>query len=74
MLNGQGDGIDDTFIEDLFDSVMPGITALGGLEYAVIERVRIYGEAHFTIVSDILNPGVNVGVAVMLPTRLQGED
>jgi len=74
MLNGQGEAIDDTFIEDLFDSVMPGITALGGLEYAIVDRLRVYGEAHFTIVSDILNPGVTVGAAVMLPTRLQGED
>ena len=74
MLNGQGDGIDDTFIEDLFDSVMPGITALGGLEYSIIDRVRVYGEAHFTVVSDILSPGVRVGGAIMLPTRVQGED
>ena len=74
MMNAQGEDIDDTFIEDLFDSVLPGLTALGGLEYAVVDRVRIYGEAHFTIVSDILSPGLRVGAAIMLPTRVQGED
>lgn len=74
MLNGQGNAIDDTFIEDLFDSIMPGVTALGGLEYAVMDRLRVYGEAHFTVVSDILNPGLLVGLAVMFPSRLQGED
>lgn len=74
MLNGQGAAIDDTFIEDLFDSIMPGVTALGGVEYAVIDRLRVYGEADFTIVSDILNPGLRVGLAVMFPSRLQGED
>lgn len=74
MLNGQGDGIDDTFIEDLLDSVMPGISALGGVEYAIIDRLRLYGEAHFTVVSDILSPGLRVGGAVMLPTAVQGED
>ena len=73
MLNGQGNGIDDTFIEDLFDSVMPGVSALGGLEYGIIDRVRIYGEAHFTVVSDILSPGVRAGAAIMLPTRVQGD-
>ena len=74
MLNGQGEDIDDTFIEDLLDSVMPGISAIGGLEWAPIERVRIYGEAHFTVVSDIMSPGIRVGAAIMLPTRVQGED
>ena len=74
MMNGQGEGIDDTFVEDLFDSVMPGLTALGGLEYSIVDRFRIYGEANFTVVSDILSPGVRVGGAVMLPTRVQGED
>lgn len=74
MMNAQGEDIDDTFIEDLFDSVLPGITALGGLEYSVVDRVRLYGEAHFTIVSDILSPGLRVGAAIMLPTRVQGED
>ena len=74
MMNAQGEDIDDTFIEDLFDSVLPGITALAGLEYALVDRVRVYGEAHFTIVSDILSPGLRVGAAIMLPTRVQGED
>lgn len=74
MMNAQGEDIDDTFIEDLFDSVLPGLTALGGLEYALVDRVRVYGEAHFTIVSDILSPGLRVGAAIMLPTRVQGED
>jgi opacity protein-like surface antigen len=73
LLNGQGEGIDDTFVEDLFDSVMPGVTALGGLEYAVVDRVRVYGEAHFTVVSDILSPGIRAGAAIMLPTRVQGD-
>lgn len=73
MLNGQGNGIDDTFIEDLFDSVMPGVSAIGGLEYAVVDRVRLYGEAHFTVVSDILSPGVRAGAAIMLPTSGQGD-
>lgn len=74
MLNGQGRDIDDTFIEDLFDSLMPGITALAGVEYGFTERMRVYGEGHFTIVSDILNPGVTVGLALMFPAPLQGED
>ena len=74
MLNGQGGAIDDTFIEDLFDSIMPGVTALLGVEYAVIERLRVYAEGQFTVVSDILNPGVTVGAALMFPPRPQGED
>ena len=74
MMNAQGADIDDTFIEDLFASVLPGMTALVGLEYSLVDRVRVYGEAHYTIVSDILSPGVRVGAAIMLPTRVQGDD
>ena len=74
ILNGQGRSIDDTFIEDLFDSVMPGVTALAGVEYAIVDRLRVYGEGHFTVVSDILNPGLTIGAALMFPARLQGED
>ena len=73
LLNGQGSSIDDTFIEDLFDSIMPGITALAGLEYPVTDRLRIYGEGNFTVVSDILNPGVTAGAALMFPTPPRGE-
>lgn len=73
VLNGQGESIDDTFIEDLFDSIMPGITVLGGLEYSILDRFRIYVQGDFTIVSDIVSPGVAVGGAVMFPTRIQGE-
>lgn len=74
LLNGQGSSIDDTFIEDLFDSIMPGVTALAGLEYPLVDRLRIYGEGHFSIVSDILNPGVTVGAALMFPAPPRGED
>lgn len=74
MLNGQGRDIDDTFIEDLFDSIMPGVSAIAGAEYAIVDRVRVYGEGHFTIVSDILNPGLRAGVAVMFPAQIRGED
>lgn len=74
LLNGQGEDIDDTFIEDLFDSIMPGVSAIAGVEYAILDRVRFYGEGHFSIVSDILNPGVRAGVAVMFPVPIQGGD
>jgi len=73
-LNGQGSAIDDTFIEDLFDSFMPGITAIGGAEYSIIDRLRIYGELRYTVVSDIQYPGVSLGLSLMLPERVQGVD
>ena len=72
-LNGQGERIDDTFIEDLFDSFMPGFSLIGGLEYNVIGRLRVYGEGRYTIVSDIMYPGISVGLSLMLPNRLQGD-
>lgn len=71
-LNGQGDAIDDTFIEDLFDSFMPGVSLLGGVEYGLGTRLRIYGEGRYTIVSDITYPAVTIGAALMFPARVQG--
>lgn len=72
-LNGQGEVIDNTFIEDLFDSFMPGLAAIGGVEYPVLDRLRIYGEARYNMVSDIAYPSLSVGAAIMLPTKVRGE-
>jgi hypothetical protein len=32
-------------------------------------RLRIYGEARYTLVSDVRYPGIRLGAALMLPPR-----
>jgi opacity protein-like surface antigen len=69
-LNGKGESIRGTFIEDLLDSVTAGATALGGLEYEPVDRLRIYAEASYTVLSYLHFPALKFGAAFMLtPTR-----
>lgn len=68
-LNGRGDAIADTFIEDLLDSTTAGVAVLAGAEYQPIPRLRVYGEVRYTFVSDVRYPGIRLGAALMLPPR-----
>ena len=53
FLDGSGPTIDDTFIEDLLDSVQAGVNVHVGLEYPLHERVRIYGSPKFELLDDL---------------------
>ena len=68
-LNGRGDAIADTFIEDLLDSTTAGVAVMAGAEFQPIPQLRIYGEARYTLVSDVRYPGIRLGAALMLPQR-----
>lgn len=68
-LNGQGSFINDTFIEDLLDTTSAGIAVMGGLEAQPLPRLRLYGEARYTMVSDVRYPELRIGGALMLPPR-----
>jgi hypothetical protein len=72
-LNGQGTAIDETFVEDLLDSTAPAIAFMVGLEMQPLERLRFYGEARYTLLSDVRYPGVRIGAAWMLPQRTSTE-
>lgn len=67
ILNGQGTFIQNTFVEDLLDSTAAGVAIMGGLEAQLWPRLRVYGEARYTVASDIRYPGVRFGAALMLP-------
>jgi hypothetical protein len=69
FMNGRGDAIADTFIEDLLDTISAGVSVAGGVEYPVTREFRVYGEARYTLLSDIRYPGVRIGAAFMLPPR-----
>jgi hypothetical protein len=42
---------------------------MAGMEFQVAPRLRLYGEARYTLVTDIRYPGVRLGGSLMLPTR-----
>ena len=69
LLNGQGSFIENTFVEDLLDSTSAGVAIMGGIEANVLPRLRAYGEARYTIVSDVRYPGLRLGASLMLPPR-----
>jgi opacity protein-like surface antigen len=68
-LNGHGDFIESTFVEDLLDSTSAGVAVMAGLEYQMTSRLRLYGEARYTLVTDIRYPGLRFGASLMLPPR-----
>lgn len=68
-LNGHGDFIENTFVEDLLDSTAAGVAVMAGMEYQLAPRLRLYGEARYTLVTDIRYPGVRFGASLMLPPR-----
>jgi hypothetical protein len=68
-MNGRGAAIEDTFVEGLLDSMTAGGALLAGLEIQPVPVLRLYGEARYTLVSDVRYPGLRVGAALMLPPR-----
>lgn len=71
-LNGRGEVVDDTFVEDLLDSMSAGMALMAGFEVQPISRLRLYGEARYTLVSDVRYPSLRAGASLMLPPREPG--
>ncbi|HSJ25877.1 MAG TPA: hypothetical protein VK929_14470 [Longimicrobiales bacterium] len=68
-MNGRGAAIEDTFVEGLLDSMTAGVGFMTGVEIQPAPVLRVYGEARYTLVSDVRYPGFRVGAALMLPPR-----
>jgi hypothetical protein len=64
-LNGQGDAIDDTFVEDLLDTIAAGVSGIAGVEFGPVDRLRLYGEGRFTAMNSIQYLSVRGGVQFM---------
>jgi hypothetical protein len=70
-LNGRGDAIADTFIEDLLDSTAAGAALMAGFELQPLARLRVYAESRYTLTSNVRYPSLRVGASLMLPPRQQ---
>lgn len=68
LLNGRGDFIDDTFVEDLLDSVAPGISTVTGFSVRLGSSVMIGVEGRFMIASDVRYSAASLGGVWTLPT------
>jgi hypothetical protein len=74
-LNGRGDLVANTFVEDLLDSTTAGFALMAGLEHQPVSRLRIFGEARYNMLSDLRFPELRIGGALMFPAHAatQGE-
>jgi hypothetical protein len=73
LLNGSGPAIDDTFIEDLLDTVTAGINLHLGLEYPVNERFRVMGQGRYEVIEDLQYFQLRLGWQIMFGPAAPGE-
>lgn len=72
FLNGDGEAISGTFVEDLLDSAKAGLNVHLGLEIP-FDRLRIYGVGRFDILEDLNYFGFRVGGQIMTGPSAPGE-
>ncbi|MCA9298097.1 MAG: hypothetical protein KDA28_03465, partial [Phycisphaerales bacterium] len=73
VLDGHGDAIAGTFIEDLLDSVNAGFNLHAGWEYPVTNGFRIHGQGRYEILEDMQYFQVKAGFQFMLGPNAPGE-
>lgn len=73
VLRGGGAAIDDTFIDDLLDSVRAGVNVHGGLEVPLHQRFRVVGEARYELLEDLSYLQFRVGGQFMFSLPAVGE-
>jgi hypothetical protein len=74
VMDGDGEAIQGTFVEDLLDSVKPGFNLHGGLEYPVSDGFRVYGLGRYELMEDLRYFEVRFGLQVMLTGPASGEE
>ena len=68
LLNGRGEFINGTFVEDLLDTVVPGFDVIGGVDFPIAPSLRLLSEARVTLTSDVQFVNVVVGGSWTLPS------
>lgn len=74
VLDGDGDAITGTFIDDLLDSVTAGFNLHLGAEYPVTPRFRLYTIGKYEVLSDIQYFTARVGWQIMTGPNAPGEE
>ena len=68
LVNGGGEFIDNTFVEEILDAITPGMNAMAGVELP-IGRLRIHAEARAVLAGGANWFGAGVGGSIVLPQR-----
>lgn len=66
VLRGGGEAIEDTFVEDLLDSIRAGLNLHGGVEFPFHPRFRAYGESRLEFLENLRYLQVKVGGQFMI--------
>ena len=74
FLNGAGDAIAGTFVEDLLDSVSAGFGLHGGIELPVAPGVRLYGAGRLELLEDLRYAALRGGVQLHFGGVVPGEE
>lgn len=73
IMDGRGDAIEGTFVEDALDGVQAGLNLHFGIEYPVSERFRIYTVGKYEVMSDLQFFHVRAGWQIMTGPNAPGE-
>jgi hypothetical protein len=73
IMNGEGDAISGTFVEDLLDRVAAGLNFHAGLEYPVSDLFRLYGVGRYELMEDLRYTELRVGGQIMVGASAPGE-
>jgi hypothetical protein len=73
LVNGRGDFIEDTFVEDVLDAITPGFNAMVGLELPLGSSLRIQAEARGVLASNARWAGIGIGGAWTFPSAPRAE-
>ena len=67
LVNGRGDFVDDTFVEDVLDAITPGLNVMAGLELPLGPSLRLQGEVRGVLASNARWVGVGIGGSWTMP-------
>lgn len=73
IIDGSGTEIDETFVEDLIDSVDPGFNLHVGTEIPLSERLRLYGTGRYEVTPDLQYFQIRGGLQFMFGPNAPGE-
>jgi hypothetical protein len=73
LLDGDGNAINGTFVEDLLDSVTAGVNVHAGVEYPVARRLRLSGQGRYEVLGDLQYFEFRLGGHIMTGDPAPGE-
>jgi hypothetical protein len=73
ILNGSGESIEGTFVEDLLDRVSVGLNIHGGGEALLTDHLRVFGEGRAELVENLQYLEIRVGVSWIFQGAAPGE-